>query len=127
MKLCVTGGREWTDRRFIWKRLDTLHLARPVTVLGHGDARGVDRICRDWAKARRITDKPYPADWDNLGDDAGFIRNGEMLDDFQPDLLAVFPGGNGTMDCARQARKKGFERIWFDEHSDPLEAFRKWG
>jgi hypothetical protein len=52
-----------------------------------------------------------------------------MLDDFQPDYVLVFPrGGPGTTDCAKQARKKGFERVFInDSRLDPFEELSRWG
>lgn len=129
-RICVTGPRDEKDKEFVWSELDAFHESErgPVTELGQGEARGVDRFAKQWAEARDIPTKDYAADWDQYDEAAGAIRNGEMLDDFQPDYLLVFPrGGPGTTDCAKQARKKGFERVFIDADLDPFEEAKRWG
>jgi hypothetical protein len=49
----------------------------------------------------------YPADWARHGNAAGLVRNQQMLDDGKPDLAVAFPGGKGTADMVRRARKAG--------------------
>jgi hypothetical protein len=130
-RVCVTGPRDEEDKAFVWAALDEFHQSAkgPITELAQGEARGVDRFCKEWAEARGIPVKPYAADWDQHDEAAGAIRNGEMLDDFQPDFLLVFPrGGPGTTNCAKQARKKGFERVIInDNRLDPFEELSRWG
>jgi hypothetical protein len=48
------------------------------------------------------------ADW-SIGRKAGPIRNQRMLDEHKPDLVVAFPGGRGTADMVRRARKSGVE------------------
>lgn len=130
-RVCVTGPRDEEDKEFVWSALDEFHRSDkgPITELGQGEARGVDRFAKEWAEDQGIPMKPYPADWDQFEEAAGAIRNGEMLDDFRPDYLLVFPrGGPGTTDCAKQARKKGFEREFInDSRLDPFEELSRWG
>lgn len=128
-RVCVTGGREFKDREFVYQRLEEFHAGPdgPITELGEGEARGVDTFAKEWAEYRDIPVKPYEADWDRYGDSAGTIRNGEMLDDFKPDRLLVFPGNTGTTNCAKQARKKGIERVFFNLDLDLFEEASRWG
>lgn len=130
-RVVVTGPRDEKDKEFVWSALDEFDQSEmgPITELGQGEARGVDRFAKEWAEARGVPMKPYPADWDQHDEAAGAIRNGEMLDDFQPDYVLVFPrGGPGTTDCAKQARKKGFEREFInDSRLDPFEELSRWG
>lgn len=134
MRVCVTGGRDFNDLGFVWSHLDTFHnLPKamggegPITELGQGEARGVDKLCKAWAKANGVPTKDYEADWARYGDEAGTIRNGEMLDDFKPERLLVFPGGDGTKNCAKQARKKKILRTYFNLTDDPFEDALNWG
>lgn len=129
-RICVTGPRDETDEQFVWDQLDAFDQSDkgPVTELGEGEATGVDTFAKNWAEARDIPVVPYEADWDRYGNDAGHIRNGEMLEDFQPDYVLVFPrGGPGTTNCAKQARKMGFERVFIDADLDPFEEAQRWG
>ena len=85
-------------------------------------------MCRDWARSRGIPETGYDADWDALGDAAGSIRNGEMLE-AEPDieLGIVFPGGTGTMDMARKLRKAEIEREFVNAEEDPIKELLRWG
>lgn len=116
-RICVSGGREFEDEAFIWENLDRLYAEQEIYEIGFGCARGVDRFAWNWAKERGIRWKRYVADWGRLLRAAGTIRNGVMLKDFCPDLLVVFPGGAGTTNCARQARKMTIPRE-FIEYED---------
>lgn len=120
--LAVTGGRAFTDRGFIFSALWEAHQLIDFGILVHGDAPGVDKICREWVELcghGRILHEPFPAIWDDLGGVpsrhirkrpdgsrynvlAGFQRNEQMAR--RPGLThgLVFPGGTGTADMAER-------------------------
>lgn len=115
--LVVTGGREFTDTKAIWARLDSAlirHRQRngdmPL-VLFHGNARGVDKICGAWAAQKDIPTVIFTPKWEQFGKRAGWMRNERMLDFAQKHAkacgLLAFPGGAGTAHCIDSARKKG--------------------
>jgi hypothetical protein len=52
-------------------------------------------------------DTQYDGEWPA----AGPRRNQRMLDTFQPDLVAAFPGGNGTKSCVDAASLRGIPVI----------------
>jgi hypothetical protein len=106
MRLLVTGGRDYDDRAAAFRRLDEIHATSPITVLVHGDARGLDRTARDWARSRGVAVDENPADWTASPRGAGAIRNRDMIAK-GADMVLVFPGGPGTKDCARAAEKAG--------------------
>lgn len=106
MRVLVTGGRDFDDREMLFAFLDRLHEEQPFTLLIHGDARGADRLCGEWASERTIECLPCPADWRRHGRAAGPIRNGQMLE-HKPDILVAFPGGKGTANMIEQATKAG--------------------
>lgn len=126
-RLGVTGGRDFEDSRFVWDTLLTLHRKYHIVELGSGCAEGVDTFAIQWAIRHRVPWRCYVADWDTYDEAAGAIRNSVYLEDFQPDLLAVFTGGRGTNDCARKARKMGIEREFYDPDPDPLKEALRWG
>lgn len=70
-----------------------------------GAARGADSVAIDWAVVNWVSIEEYPADWRANGLAAGPIRNQKMLDQEHPDLVIAFPGGKGTADMVRRARK----------------------
>ena len=62
-----------------------------MTTIISGGARGIDQAAIDVACIDRIPYEVYPADWDNLGDAAGMIRNKQMADASAQALIAL-PG-----------------------------------
>lgn len=70
-------------------------------------------MASEWAAKRHgeVIERPFPADWVTLGKAAGPIRNQQMLDEAKPDWVVAFPGGNGTADMVRRARKAGVKIV----------------
>ena len=60
-----------------------------ITFMIVGGARGIDRAAEDVAVIDGIPHQVYKADWDNLGNDAGMIRNGQMADHPADGLIAL--------------------------------------
>lgn len=106
MRVLVTGGRDFNDRGLLKEALDRLHRQHTFSALIHGDAKGADRLAGEWAVSNGIKVDARPANWSRYGRAAGILRNSQMLDE-QPDLVIAFPGGKGTDDMARKARKAG--------------------
>jgi hypothetical protein len=101
----VTGGRDYNTVETVYRTLDRYRTV--ITVLGHGSARGADTLCEEWAKSRQVNYQGFPAKWDSIGGAAGPVRNKEMLDNFKPDVLVVFPGGTGTQNMVSIAVAAG--------------------
>jgi predicted Rossmann-fold nucleotide-binding protein len=87
--------------------LDKLHAEAGIDCIIEGGARGADALAAQWARKTRTTHEPYPADWESFGSMAGPMRNTAMLTQGKPDLVIAFPGGRGTADMVRKARKAG--------------------
>lgn len=107
MKLLVCGGRDYADAIFVFDTLDRIHAKRPISLIIEGGALGADRLAQYWARRRGIPFVSEKADWLKYGKAAGFIRNGAMLADHNPDGVCAFPGGRGTADMIRQAEAAG--------------------
>jgi hypothetical protein len=105
----VTGGRTFDDAELLDAALDALHAEHGIDCIIHGLAQGADLMADHWAHARGIETFAIRADWKKYGSSAGPIRNGELLKQGKPDLVAAFPGGKGTRDMIRQADKAGVE------------------
>lgn len=108
MRLLVTGGRDFDDRASVFDALDELHAEHKITLVVHGATRGADSLAEEWGKLRDVPTMPCPADWDRYGKAAGAIRNRLMLK-HDPELVAAFPGGRGTTNMVRIARKAGIK------------------
>ncbi|WP_218916547.1 SLOG family protein [Rubinisphaera brasiliensis] len=76
----------------------------------HGDARGADRLAGEWAADRGVEVLACAANWKVHGRAAGPISNRRMLDE-SPDLLVAFPGGRGTADMVKAAKKAGVKIV----------------
>lgn len=81
--------------------------ASGATTIIHGEASGADSLAGAWAAEHGIPCLPFPADWKTHGKAAGPIRNQSMIDNAAPDVVIAFPGGHGTRDMKRRARKAG--------------------
>lgn len=113
MRVLVCGGRDYQDSRRLFSVLDKLHQEAGIDAIIEGGARGADQLAREWAEHPYGCGgaETYEADWEHQGSFAGPARNKRMLDEGRPDLVIAFPGGRGTANMIRQARKAGVEVI----------------
>lgn len=111
MRVLVCGGRDYSDTERICAVLDKLHREAGIGVIIEGGAHGADQRARNWAQSRGVNCSTYEADWESYGSFAGPRRNQVMLDDGAPDLVIAFPGGRGTADMVKKARKAGVEVV----------------
>lgn len=109
MKVVVCGDRYWPGTK-TWPISTRLAQLPPGTTVIHGACRGADTIAGKIAGALGFTVDPHPAAWTQFGDQAGPIRNREMLD-LRPDLLLAFhpdlAHSKGTAGIIKEARRRG--------------------
>lgn len=116
-RILVCGGRDFLDYLKLRDVLDSLidDLEDPSdVVIIQGGAKGADFLAKVYAYCwgwGGLMCEEYSADWKKDGKAAGPIRNQKMLDEGRPDLVVSFPGGSGTADMVRRARKAGVEVI----------------
>lgn len=119
MRIIVCGGRNYADKARVFAVLDELDARCSITHVDTGGARGADSLAVQWCIARFNAERilggavipgysNHYADWHKHGRAAGPIRNAHMLT-LKPDLVVAFPGGPGTRDMIRQAKKAGVE------------------
>ncbi len=111
MKVLVCGGRDYRDAAHVDRVLQQVGADERITVIIHGAARGADQLGEAWGLKHNIPLEAYPADWSTYGLSAGPRRNQEMLTKGRPDLVVAFPGGRGTADMVRRARRAGVRVI----------------
>lgn len=117
MKILVCGDRNWgneiDDQNTLFEELNgwlpfTLRLG-PLTII-EGCARGADTLAEEWARAHGHL-WHFPADWKLHGKAAGPIRNQQMLDEGEPDIVIAFhhnlAESKGTAHMVKIARKAG--------------------
>tara|TARA_Y100000780_G_scaffold232443_1_gene263957 strand:+ start:3901 stop:4263 length:363 start_codon:yes stop_codon:yes gene_type:complete len=95
MKVLVAGGRDFDNKDWLFKELNAIHSAEPITQIIDGGARGADSLAYLWAHQMGIDNYRAFANWEKYGKKAGWVRNNEMAD-LGPDLVVLFPGGVGT-------------------------------
>ena len=103
MRVLVCGGREFSARAALW---DALYRLDPSVII-EGGARGADMLAAEWAHHTSTRLLTFPALWQDEGRAAGPRRNQRMLDEGRPDLVLACPGGRGTADMVRRARRAG--------------------
>lgn len=106
MRVLVCGGRNYSDKCYLWSVLDGLGPPE-VSAIISGAAKGADALAAEWAKRFGFPLYEFPADWKAHGKAAGPIRNQRMIDDGKPDLVVAFAGGRGTADMTRRAEISG--------------------
>lgn len=111
MKVIVCGGRNFRSPAQVFKKLDEIHAATPITALMQGGATGADSFARDWAATKPEVQRfVCRADWDRWGNAAGPMRNARMLE-WKPDMVVAFAGGTGTADMVRKAENAGVKVV----------------
>ncbi len=96
MRILVCGGRDFTDKEYLFTQLDNFSKNNIVDCIIEGNAKGADRLAGYWARYNHIHNIKFNADWNKYNKAAGAIRNKQMLDEGKPDIILAFPGGKGT-------------------------------
>lgn len=121
MIVCFSGWRGWTDRAFIEKMVfDLLRDIGPEQVRVGDCPTGVDWQVTQELNRMDVLFERYRADWDQLGKNAGPLRNWEMLTgngESLADLLVALPEPgshpgqkvSGTWTCIGQAYEIGVD------------------
>lgn len=80
-KVIIAGSRSFSNYELLKKHVDKALENKIKThdiIIISGAARGADRLGENYAKDRGFKLERYPADWDNYGKRAGYIRNEQM-------------------------------------------------
>ena len=77
-----------------------------ITEVVSGTAKGVDITAQRWANSIGIPVKEFPANWDFLGREAGYLRNVEMAN-YADALIAIWDGqSRGTQHMINIAEER---------------------
>jgi hypothetical protein len=108
----VCGGRGYRDREKVFWALNTVKVAvdknKGKMRVIEGGATGADFFARLWRRDNRIDGKTYRARWKRFGLSAGPLRNQQMLDEEDVDIVLAFPGNEGTADMIERANAQGY-------------------
>lgn len=108
----ICGSRTWTEADPINAILEAYRMSTADLTVLHGAAKGADSLAGFWGHRNADEVAEYPARWDTHGRSAGPMRNQEMLDKGQPDVVWAFidkplSESKGTADMVRRASKAG--------------------
>lgn len=109
MRVLICGGRKFYNKVLFRYTMNMLHADTAITLVIHGGAYGADWLAKYWAESMHIPCEEYKANWLGQGRSAGPRRNYFMLKESKPDIVVAFPGGKGTADMVKKARKAGVE------------------
>lgn len=111
LRLVVTGGRTFSDAGYVQRVIKSYQkLAKSeskVLVVVQGGAHGLDTLVYECCKKLGIPCFTCDAQWDYYGNPAGPIRNGWMIEFFNPTHGFVFPGDRGTADMRKKMELAG--------------------
>lgn len=106
MRLAVVGSRTFGAMASVPVYLDYALKQRPDITIVSGGADGVDKAAEDWAKARGVPCKVFPADWEQFGERAGIKRNAEIMENADSAIIFWCGESAGTLDSMCRAMKK---------------------
>ena len=125
MKVIIAGGRDFTNVTVMATTLNNLQDVDHVIEIEKltlicGMARGADLTAYKLFNEAGLPIKMYPADWDQYGKSAGYIRNKQMAD--VADMLIAFWDGEsrGTAHMIATARKLKLNVLVFNYEGTPL-------
>lgn len=111
MRVLVCGGRKFCDKVLFRATMSKIHTETPITMIIHGGATGADWLAKYWGPTQNIEVVEHKADWSKDGRGAGPRRNAIMLKLSEPELIVAFPGGPGTADMVRRAKRAGVKVV----------------
>lgn len=107
MKLIVAGSRGFDDYKLLSAHLDDINRRFGISEIVSGTARGADRLGERYAVEHGIAIKRFPADWNNFGRAAGYIRNEQMAKYADACICFWIDGSKGTGHMINLARQYG--------------------
>mgnify|MGYP003533449592 CR=1 FL=1 len=106
-KVIVAGGRDFNDYSLLKEKLESLLKNKNEIEIVSGKARGADSLGEQYANEKGYPINSHPANWDEYGKSAGYIRNKEMAE-YADALVAFWDGkSRGTKHMIDLAENKG--------------------
>ena len=107
MKVIIAGGRDFRDSEVLFERCDYFLSStdkKSIEIVS-GTCKGADRLGEAYGVLRKMKVTQFPADWDQHGKSAGYIRNKEMAE-YADALIAFWDGkSKGTKHMITLAKK----------------------
>jgi len=108
MKVIIAGSRDFSDKKYLFNKLDEIRKSYNINEIVSGTAKGADSIGEQYAFENNIKLLEMPADWRLYGKSAGMKRNREMAD--YADMAIIFwdgssPGTRNMIDIMKKRKK----------------------
>jgi len=91
MKVIIAGSRGFNNYETLCKVCDYMLSKQKEIEIVSGTASGADKLGELYAKLNEHSLKKFPADWDNIGKSAGYVRN-EQMAKYADALIAFWDG-----------------------------------
>lgn len=115
----ICGDRNWSNKDVIKRELLPLKEHNPNITIVTGACKGADLLSEEIAKQLGFQVKSYPANWTKYNRAAGPIRNQQMIDENNVDLVLAFhsdiENSKGTKDMINRAKKKNIPVILIEK------------
>lgn len=117
-RIIVAGSREFNNFEMLNEVLEGYisKMNKDSITIVSGRAKGADTLGEVFAENHGLNLAKFPADWEKYGNEAGFIRNGEMAkfatENGSHGVLFAFWDGksNGTRDMINKATMNDIEK-----------------
>ena len=127
MRVIIAGGRDFNNYKLLEKECNRIFInlalegcfpisindSRRVLEIISGTANGADKLGEKFAEVYKLPVKRFPADWDEFGKRAGYVRNAQMAEYAKEDngvLIAFWNGiSKGTRHMIDLAKKHGLK------------------
>lgn len=104
MKVIIAGSRHMPFSMYPLIQQAVDKSGFNITEVVCGMARGADMFGAKWAYENKIPVKKFPANWDEHGKAAGYIRNAEMAQYADAAIIFIWGGSSGSVDMDRKMR-----------------------
>lgn len=115
LRVIICGDRHWKNRDIVFQFVRKLPSNSLVIA---GGATGADSLAAEAAQYFGLRCQVFPADWNQYGRLAGPIRNRQMLNEGNANLVVAFhadlANSKGTKDMVRAAQQKGVKVMLYD-------------
>jgi hypothetical protein len=109
MRVIIAGSRDFRNYDLLKQKCDEILFGKDEVEIVSGTARGADKMGEFYASERKYPVKLFPADWNQYGKSAGYIRNKQMAE--YANILICFWDGQskGTQHMINLAKDLGLE------------------
>lgn len=117
-RVIVAGSRDFNDYEFLKERLDhllTKKLEDFEIIIVSGTAYGADKLGERYANEKGFGIDRYPADWNQYGKSAGYMRNTQMAENAEACVVFRVNNSKGSTHMINIANEKNLLLRYYDK------------